>query len=222
MPKKPPTNFFQPKKKPIFLYVLAGFLLIGLIVEGVILANKYFSKDASIALDISSSEEILSADPFDLRIDYKNNSSNLLQDVTLVLEMPAEVKSLSDSVEGTFIRKDLGNLGTGSDSNATFRLIALGDANKVLNFKATLQYNLPGFSSRFEKSIEKEINISGSALSFDVVLPQGIISNEEFMFQIEYANNTEHALSAVQLQAFYPLGFNYIKASTDPVEGNNI
>ncbi len=222
MPKKPPTNFFQPKKKPIFLYVLAGFLLIGLVVEGVILANKYFSKDASIALDISSSEEILSADPFDLRIDYKNNSSNLLQDVTLVLEMPAEVKSLSDSVEGTFIRKDLGNLGTGSDSNATFRLIALGDANKVLNFKATLQYNLPGFSSRFEKSIEKEINISGSALSFDVVLPQGIISNEEFMFQIEYANNTEHALSGVKLQAFYPLGFNYIKASTDPAEGNNI
>jgi hypothetical protein len=222
LPKRPPTNFFTPKKRPILLYVLAGVLALGLIGEGIILATKYFSKDASIALDFSLSEEVLSADPFDLRIDYKNNSSNLLRDVTLVLEMPTEVKSLTDAVEGTFVRRELGDLGTGSVSNQTFRLIALGDANKVLNFKATLQYDLPGFSSRFEKTIEKEISISGSALSFDLVLPQGIISNEEFMFQIEYANNTEHTLSGVKLQTFYPLGFNYINASNPPVEGNNI
>jgi len=222
LPKRPPTNFFTPKKRPILLYVLAGILVLGLVGEGIILATKYFSKDTSIALEFSLPAEVLSADPFDLKIDYKNDSSNLLRDVTLILEMPKEVKSLADTVEGTFVRRELGDLGTGSVSNQIFRLIALGDANKVLDFKATLQYNLPGFSSRFEKVIEKEISISGSALSFDVILPQGIISNEEFMFQIEYANNTEHTLSGVKLQTFYPLGFNYINASNPPVEGNNI
>ncbi len=222
LPKRPPSNFFQPKKRPIFLYILAGILAIGLIGEGIILATKYFSKDASIALSFSLPEEVLSADPFDLRIEYKNNSSNLLRDVTLMVELPDGVKSLADTVQGSFVRRDLGDLGTGSDSNQTFRLIAMGEANKVINFKATLQYNLPGFSSRFEKTIKKEISISSPALSFDLVLPQGVISNEEFMFQIEYANNTEHTISGVKLQAFYPLGFNYINSSIPPAEGNNI
>jgi hypothetical protein len=222
LPKRPPSNFFQPKKKPILLYILAGILAIGLIGEGIILATKYFSRDASIALSFSLPEEVLSADPFDLRIDYKNNSSNLLRDVTLVVELPEGVKSLADAAEGSFVRRELGDLGTGSDSNQTLRLIAMGDANKVINFKATLQYDLPGFSSRFEKSIKKEISISGPALSFDLVLPQGVISNEEFMFQVEYANNTEHTISGVKLQAFYPLGFNYVNSSIPTTEGNNI
>lgn len=222
LPKKTPVNFFKSRKKPRFLYFIIGALVLALAVEGVIVAIRYFSKDKNVNLSFSMPAEVLMADPFELKISYQNNSSDLLRSVSLILELPKGIKSLADSPEGLFIKRDLGDLGTGSDNSQTFNLVALSGLNSVLNFKATLQYNLPGFASRFEKTITNNIHLNGSALGFNLVLPQNIISGEEFVFEIDYFNNTNHVLSGLTFQAFYPLGFNYLGASLSPADGNNI
>ncbi len=222
IPKRPPLNFYTPRKKPKFLYYFLGLLALVLVVEGVILAQKYFSRDAGIGLSFSAPNEVLVAAPFDFKITYKNGSSNLLRDTTLILELPKNVKSLSDVSQDSFIKRDLGDLGTDSSNTQTFNLVALGDANRVANFKATLQYNLPGFGSRFEKSASQNLSVSGAALTYNTVLPQNVISGEEFVYEIDYTNNTNQILTGLKLQTFYPLGFNFASASLEPAEGNNV
>ena len=222
IPKRPPLNFYTPSKKPKFLYYFLGVLALVLIVEGIILAQKYFSRDASISLSFSAPGEALVAAPFDFKVTYKNGSSNLLRATTLIVELPKNIKSLSDVSQDSFIKRDLGDLGTDSSNTQTFNLVALGDANRVVSFKVTLQYNLPGFSSRFEKSDTQDLSISGAALTYNTVLPQNVISGEEFVYEIDYINNTNQTLTNLKLQTFYPLGFNFTGASLDPAEGNNI
>lgn len=222
IPKRPPLNFYTPRKKPKFLYYFLGVLALVLIVEGIILAQKYFSRDASISLSFSAPSEALVAAPFDFKITYKNGSSNLLRATTLIVELPKNIKSLSDVSQDSFIKRDLGDLGTDSSNTQTFNLVALGDANRVVSFKVTLQYDLPGFSSRFEKSDTQNLSISGAALTYNTVLPQNVISGEEFVYEIDYTNNTNQTLTNLKLQTFYPLGFNFTGASLDPAEGNNI
>lgn len=222
IPKRPPLNFYTPRKKPKFLYFFLGLLALVLIVEGIILAQKYFSRDASISLSFSAPSEALVAAPFDFKVTYKNGSSNLLRDTTLIVELPKNIKSLSDASQDSFVKRDLGDLGTESSNTQTFNLVALGDANRVVSFKVTLQYNLPGFSSRFEKSATQNLSINGAALTYNTVLPQNVISGEEFVYEIDYTNNTNQILIGLKLQTFYPLGFNFISASIDPAEGNNV
>ncbi|HRY77028.1 MAG TPA: hypothetical protein P5524_02640 [Candidatus Paceibacterota bacterium] len=222
VPKRPPLNFYKPRKKPKFLYFFLGALALVLIVEGVVLAQKYFSRDASIDLSFSAPEEVLVAAPFDFKVTYKNGSSNLLRDTTLIVELPKNIKSLSDASQDSFIKRDLGDLGTESSNTQTFNLVALGDANRVVSFKVTLQYNLPGFSSRFEKSDSQNLSINGAALTYNTVLPQNVISGEEFVYEIDYTNNTNQTLTGLKVQTFYPLGFNFTGASIDPAEGNNV
>jgi len=222
IPKRPPANFYQPRKKPVALYIFIGLLAIVLVVEGIVVAKKYFSRETSINLSVAAPSEVLVADPFELKVEYQNNSSNLLRNATLILELPKDVKSLTDPSQDSFIKRELGDLGTGSNNIQTFLLVAFGNSNRVANFKATLQYNLPGFGSRFEKSKNYDLAIGGLALDFNVLLPQNVISGEEFVFEIDYSNNTPRSLTSLKLQTFYPLGFNFISSSIQPSEGNNL
>jgi len=222
IPKRPPFNFYQPRKKSVVLYVFLGLLAVVLIVEGIIVATKYFSRESNIDISFSAPSDVLVADPFELKVNYKNDSPNLLRGATLILELPEDVKSLTDSAQDLFVKRELGDLGTGSSNTQTFLLVALGNPNRIDNFKATLQYSLPGFGSRFEKSKTQNLNVNGTALSYNTILPQNANSGDEFVFEIDYSNSTNQTLTGLKLQAFYPLGFNFISASVEPAEGNNL
>lgn len=221
VPKKTPVNFYETKKKPIVLYAVLGVLALILIVQGIFVAVRYFSRDANIKISFSTQDNILVAAPFELNIEYKNNSSNLLKNAVLTLELPEDVESVDDSGDGFFITRSLGDLGTGSSNNQLFNLVAAGGTNRVVEFEATLQYDLPGFSSRFEKAETKEVEIGGTALDLNLVLPTNIISGEEFTLELNYANNTGKTLTGLEVQAFYPLGFDFIDAINAPSEGND-
>jgi hypothetical protein len=219
--KRPPKYYYKKRKKPFLLYAFIGILVGVLIWQGISISQKFFAKDSNIVLNFDVSEEVLVADVFDLRVEYRNDSPDLLQNAILVLELPQDVQSLVDEPEGIFIRRVLGDLGTGSDSVQQFKLVSNGEQGSVLNFKAYLQYSLPGFSSRFEKMISQDINISGSSVSFNLVLPQSIVSNDEFIFQIEYFNNTNHKLPNLKAVVSYPLGFEFISSNIEPEESKN-
>ncbi len=220
--KKAPTDFYKKRKKPIFLFALLGVLAIVLIVQGFFIAQRFFSREADINISISVPDEILIANPFDLSFEYENDSQNLLQDVVLVVEIPNGVRSLSDEPEGNFIRKSLGNVGTGSKGSQEFELTAVGEPNTILKFTGYIQYSLPGFSSRFEKKISENISLSGSSVGFNLVFPESVVSENEFMMRVDYFNNTDRPISNLKINLFYPLGFEYSGANIEPESDNNI
>lgn len=220
--KRPPIHFYQPRKKPVILYGLLVILILVLLVEGFLLYKKISSQEQGIGLSFSLPQEIYLGDPFELKIEYFNNSQNLLKEATLLLRVPKEIKVLSDVAEDTvLIKRNLGDLATGTKDVQTFLLVFVGKPHQVIQLEASLQYNIAGFSGRFEKNLSQKITTGSPAIDFNLLLPEKVISGEDFVIQIEYFNRLEHPLTGLKFQVIYPLGFNYKDANLTPEQGNN-
>jgi hypothetical protein len=222
--KRPPIDFYEKKRKSnAWLYIVAGVLFVGLIVEGFFLAQKVSTQKTGINIDINSPNNILLGEPFTLEVSYKNNSDNLLQNAQLLLSFPENIKIIGNEETNSYLfKKDLGNLGTGSSNIEKFYLVAMGTPNRIEKIRATLQYNIVGFDGRFEKSKEQTITIGGPVIDYNVSVPENIISGEEFSFKVNFTNNSDKPLSDLKIQLFYPLGFSFSSADINPNDGNNV
>lgn len=221
--ERPPINFYQKNKKSnTILYIVIAVLFAGLVIEGYFLAQKVSTQKTGIQLDIKAQENILLGEAFDLEVSYKNDSANLLQDAILLIELPDNIQVLGSDNPTKLLKRDLGNLGTGTANIEKYTLVAMGTPNRIANIKATLQYGIVGFTGRFEKTQNQTITVGGPIVDFNISVPQKIVSGEEFSFKVNFINNSTKPLSNLRIQLFYPLGFNYTGASIEPVEGNNM
>lgn len=216
--KKRQTDFYQKKKKPYFLYGLIFILVIVLGWLGLAVAQKFTQGDKGVEMSFNTPEEILIFDPFDLEVEFENNSQNLLQGSTLILELPDNFRSM-DGENSNILKREIGDLGTDLKKSETFRLLTLGEPNRVAKFKAYLQYNIPGFTTRFEKLEEIDLDVSGFALGLNLSLPEKTLSGEEFTFTINYFNNTTKNIFGFKIKTAYPLGFEFL-GSNLPIESD--
>lgn len=222
-PSRPPIHFYQSRRPPVILYGILIFLLLILSGEGLLLYKKLASRERGVGLNFSLPEEIYLGAPFELKVEYFNNSQNLLKEASLILKLPKEFKSLSDITEDSvIIKRNLGDLATGTKASQNFLLIFIGKPHQVVQLEVVLQYNIVGFSGRFEKKFSRTITTNGPVLDFNLVLPEKIINGEDFVIQIEYFNRFAHPLKGLKFQLFYPLGFNFKNANLTPYQGNNI
>jgi len=221
--KRPPINFYQKSRKSsIIYYIIIGILFVGLIFEGYLLAKKLSTQKTGIQISINSIDNVLLGQVFPLDVVYNNNSANLLQNTSLIIELPDNIKILGDQENTKIIRKELGDLGTGNNNIERFYLVAMGTANRVDTIKATLQYNIVGFNGRFEKSKVQTITVGGPIVDYSLSAPEKIVSGDEFSVKVKFTNNSNQIIPELRIQLFYPLGFNYTSADINPIDGNNV
>ena len=222
--KRPPINFYQKSKKTtLALYIIIGILFIALLAEGYFLFKKVSSQKTGIQINIDTTENILLGEAFTLEVTYKNASANLLQDALLLVELPENIKILgSENGNTRLFKKELGDLGPGTTNIERFYLVAMGAPNRIESIKASLQYNIVGFSGRFEKFKTQTITIGGPIIDFNLSVPEKIVSGEEFSFKVNFVNNSNQAISNLKIQLFYPLGFNFSDSDVKPVDGNDV
>lgn len=218
--KKVQSDFYQKRKTPFGLYIFVLFLIIILGFLGMSVYQKFTGGSSGVDVSFNTPEEILIFDSFELQVEYANNSKNLLRGATLVLELPTDFRSL-DGENSSLIKRELGDLATNSKNSEIFNVLAVGEQNRVAKFKAYIQYNIPGFTSRFEKAEEISLNVSGQALGLDIVLPEKALAGEEFVFVIKYFNNTSKEIPGFKIDAIYPLGFEFLGSNIPPTTGQN-
>ncbi|MCX8016043.1 MAG: hypothetical protein N2692_01955 [Patescibacteria group bacterium] len=222
-PKRPPINFYQKSgKKNAIFYVVIGILFAALLFEGYLLAQKLSSQKTGIQININSTDNVLLGQVFPLDVVYKNDSANLLQNTSLIVELPNNIKILGSENNGQIFRKELGDLGTGSNNVERLYLVAMGTPNRIDTIKATLQYNIVGFSGRFEKSKIQTITIGGPIIDYNLSVPEKIVSGEEFTIKVNFKNNSNQTIPELRLQLYYPLGFNFTNSDIASAEGNNL
>lgn len=206
------------RKAIIIIFV---FLLIG---AG---AVYYFWRQASVArgltLEIKAPEEqILLGVPFAIIVNVGNESSSLLQDVKLTVNLPEGLVFAGSPPEKNVDYKNLGNLGAGSLTKEEFKLMAISGEKTIKKVRASVNYLPTALGSRFEKSGEVDLIIGNPAITLDLAMPKKIFSGEEFEIQVSARNISDTDFSGLELKMEYPPTFTFGKSTLVPDIGNNV
>jgi len=177
---------------------------------------------ASIAVEFSKPDQILSGQPFALKISLSNNSDQILKNSRLAVSLPDKVYYLNGSQDQRVTETDVGDIGPGSATINTFNIVVIGDTNSLKHIDAKLSYQLTGSTAEFESKSGTDLSISQQAVDVSFELPQNVFDGSDFDLKVNYKNNSGQDFSNdVILKIDYPSEFQFSKSSVDPASGNN-
>ena len=206
--------------------VLGGLILVGVLA---IIGFYFYSSSNKIAsgghISFELPEKVFVGVPFDLIVNVNNESGNLWQDARISLSLPEGVVFVGGLPEKSFAIKNLGNLGGGSLTQSSFKLmkVFLENENSALSpaIEALLSFNPEGVGSRFEERKKIEIVNLESAVNLELLASEKVVSGEKFNLKIKYKNISPVDLNDLFLKIDYPKVFSYEKAGTEPDSQNN-
>lgn len=183
---------------------------------------QYFSVNREISLSLSAPENAMLGVPFDLTVNFNNNSRNVLNDVTVSVFLPEGAIVLGNDSNKRVITKKIGELEANAGFNEKISIIIFGapsQAAQILKkFDASISY-ASALSARFEKSGYVEVSVYESAIKLDLISPEKVLNGEEFEFIANYSNVSQIDFSDVQLNLIYPVGFKLKKSSQEISNG---
>lgn len=181
-----------------------------------------FQRNNFLLLALEAPEEVLSGEPFDLKVNFSNNSGAVLSDARLTLILPEGAAFLGADSAKNIDNKVLGNVGAGGLVQENYKIILFSKEPAVKQFKAVINYAPISLAARFEESETVEVAVSAPAVSVELALPEKITGGEEFSVDILYRNVSELDLSDLELKLEYPPSFFYGGASLRPDSANNV
>ncbi len=204
-------------RRPLVIGVLAFFLLL----SGVLVFLWYESRTAQgLTLGLLVPERVLIGVPFDLKINLSNDSSNVLNDAKLTLFLPDGVVFAGEAEDKRLRSKSLGNLGAGSSSDETIRLLALDGENTLQAVRVTVDYLPTSLGGRFERIEKASFTITGQSVAVDITPPKKIFNGEDFEFEVVYKNISGEDIPTLMLTLDYPSAFKLISSSIAPEPGS--
>ncbi len=181
-----------------------------------------FQSTKGIDLAFTVPEEVLGGVPFDLKVDFSNNSGAVLEDVRLTLNLPEGAAFFGRDPRVLIDNKPLGNIGVGSLIQESYRIILFAPEGESRKFRASLNYSPASLGASFEKSEVVEVKVLSSGILVEAAMPENLTSGEEFEFRVSYKNVSENDFSDLELKLEYPPGFTYAGSSLEPDNNNNI
>lgn len=220
--KKPKIQTF----KIIANFGKAVFWLLILAIIGVIAVMSFFAYQyffsRGVSVEITGPSEARIGVPFIITVNYANNSGNIIKEGSLSLELPDGATLLGGSENQAVFAKEIGDLGSGSVSQETYRVLFTRGENISKRFSARLSYQLFSGGSRFEAVGEFSVGVREPGALVDLIMPVKVLSGEEFEVKVKYRNVSDIDFSGLKLQLDYPANFTFGESSLKPSSGNNI
>lgn len=203
--------------------IITIFSVVFVIGGGVIALFAYqASLSKGLNLELKVPENVQIGVPFDFQVNVSNSSTNILEDVRLSVNLPEGLAFLGSPPSKNIDFRNLNNLGQGSLTQQTFRLIALNGENTFKRISAGANYLSGSLSSRFQKEESVDLAVGTYGIALDIATPQKIFSGENFDTEISYKNNSGGDFNDLKLKIDYPITFTLIKSSLAPDLGNNV
>ncbi len=181
-----------------------------------------FRGTRGLDLSFEAPEEILSGAPFDLRVNFSNNSGDVLEDARLTLTLPEGAAFFGADSQKNIDIKSLGNVGAGSLIQENYKIIVFSPTETLKEFRAAINYSPSALGARFDKSKSAAIEVKSAGITVDLDMPDEIVSGEEFTTRVVYKNVSEVDFSDLELKIEYPPSFSFSDSSLEPDENNNI
>ncbi len=189
-------------------------------------------------------EKISYGAPFELTVGVGNSSAAVWKSASLSLTLPAGFIFIGGASGGSFITKQIGDVGIGSFTEIPFTVMAVAEAPKgemnavdgygavgkgeeptpvaenPVAFVAELSYVQGGSSAIFQKAEEWLPPIITSGFEVTITAPEKAASGEEAEISITYANKTGEDLDGLVVKASYPRSFIFTSASAEADVGD--
>ncbi|MEK7549092.1 MAG: hypothetical protein AAB496_01200 [Patescibacteria group bacterium] len=206
--------------KAFWLLMAAMVILIG--ISGFYI-YQYLSTDSEITLSVLAPKEIMTGVPFDIAVNFNNNSKNVLGNATLSIFLPENTLILGDNSNKRVIIREIGAIESSSGFQNKIPILIFNDAPTVKNFNILVSYSST-LKTRFEKSQSVEVSVKEAGIKIDLVSPEKILNNEEFEIVANYANISEFDFSGVQMDLTFPRGFILKKSIAEGLKlsGNSL
>ncbi|MFA5780636.1 MAG: hypothetical protein WC947_10960 [Elusimicrobiota bacterium] len=183
---------------------------------------KYFSTPKDVSIEIYSQNNISRGVPFEVTVQLTNEINNFLEDAKVILILTPGIISLEEG-NGTnrnMLVDTVGNIGGGSLTKRTFKLLSVGDINSVQKITAELSYRTGG-KALFSVKTSKDISITSPAIALSIKKPEQIVAGSKFDLEVNYENTSSFDFSNIILEATYPASFIFDSASIPPTSLNN-
>jgi len=206
-------------KKIFWVLIIVTLIILGF--SGYYFYQYAHTKDAE--LELKAPSNILLGVPFDLEINFTNNSQIVLEDTKLNIMLPEDIAMNSGGDKRT-IEENFGQLEINSSFNKKISLIAFEKEKSVKKISANVSYYSPnlGKNVRFNKEAEIEITAGESGVKFDLNAPEKVMNNESFELDINCQNNSNINFDNIKIELNYPSAFIFENSNISPSFGNNI
>ena len=203
-----------------FFWLAITALIAALIGSGFFIFQ--YLQSRGLTMDVVGPAEVNIGVPFDLTVDFSNQSRNILKNAKLSVALPDGAVILGASEDQRIYSEDLGDIGTGSLAQKPLRLVITKDENTLKRFTAYISYGASGIGqARFEERRDFDLRIKEPGVFLDMTLPDQILSGEKFDIKINYRNISQENFSGLELQLDYPASFAFESAIPKPAKVNN-
>src|SRR3989338_6108877 len=133
--------------------LLKGIVIILLIVSAASIFYIYrFQSTRGLNFDLESPIEVFGGGPFDLKVNFSNNSGSVLKDARLSIALPEGAAFFGSDIKKSIDNKFLGNVGVGGLVQKSYRIILFSPEKSTKEFKANINYATESLGARFEKN----------------------------------------------------------------------
>lgn len=202
----------------LIFWILTPVLII-LIGISIFYIYQYFSAEKEIFLAVSAPQNVLRGTPFELSVNFNNDSENLLENVELSLFLPEGSAILEDDRSKRIFSKKMGDLASGEIFQEKIPVIIFGETEAIKNFDVSVSYS-SSLNARFEKEKNLEITAKEAGVKLDLTAPEKVLNSEEFEIYVDYSNIAKEDFSNVNIDIDFPSNF-VLKASNPILSGNS-
>lgn len=208
---------------PVKKYIIRGMIVISIIavfVVGYLLYQAYTYSGVSIQINLE--EQILAGVPFNVTINYSNNSPAVLNNAKITLKLPPEFSFAEGSASLHEQSVDIGTVGMGTVGQQAIKVTAQRGEGTCADVVATITYKASGVGSSFEKNFTQSVCVGASAASLNIFNPNQVFSNKAFDVKIGYSNISKENLQNLELRLEYPQNYTFKSATLKPDVADNI
>lgn len=195
------------------LAVSSGFLFFG---------NNKISGE-NISIEVNGPLAVGGGEELDLQVVIANQNTVPIEAATLIVNYPPGTQSAREPGKELYSeRLQLNNIESGEVVNVPVRAIVFGEENEEKNLTVEVEYRVKGSNATFSRKAEPlRFKISTSPIVMSVNSVKSLSSGQEVKLELTVQSNSTVDLNELLVKVTYPDGFDFTKATPEPVGGRD-
>lgn len=187
--------------------------------------TKYFApvEEETFTLEIEVSEELVSGEMANIKINYNNHAAVPLASLELQLRLPKafEIQNLAPEPDNSNdLIWDIGSVGANSDGSITINGIWIADVPSSTPIQVFANYKPANFNANFSEIETVYINTTISTIQTTIKGPEETQPGEELEYTITIKNNGDEIFKNIVVDLGMPTGF-FLEESIPEIEAGS-